>query len=68
MYFNIEIDINSLNIIHRDLKLENIMFKNYKSLNIHIIDFGLSELILNNSKLYKRCGTPGYVAPEILNN
>jgi len=31
-----------------------------------IIDFGLSEYITSKKYLYTRCGTPGYVAPEVL--
>ncbi|KAM3132787.1 hypothetical protein pb186bvf_015092 [Paramecium bursaria] len=52
------------NIMHRDLKLGNIMMNSKQ--NIKIIDFGLAT-ILNDSKLhgYKQCGTPGYIAPEI---
>lgn len=33
-----------------------------------IIDFGLSTLISLNRYLFYKCGTPGYVAPEILNS
>lgn len=32
-----------------------------------IIDLGLAELSTNSTFLYTKCGTPGYVAPEILN-
>ena len=31
-----------------------------------IIDFGLSEYISNPKFMYVRCGTPGFVAPEVL--
>lgn len=51
--------------MHRDIKLDNIMFQepnNIKSLKL--IDFGLSSFVKDdNSKI--RCGTPGYIAPEI---
>lgn len=54
-------------VIHRDLKLENIML----SLDGHvkIIDFGLSRQGIFNGKTYARtfCGTPTYMAPEIMN-
>ncbi|CAD8091078.1 unnamed protein product [Paramecium primaurelia] len=55
------------NIIHRDMKLENVVLtKLNKTENIKIIDFGLA--IFNNSKQpFSICGTPGYIAPEILN-
>ena len=31
-----------------------------------IVDFGLAEYTANTKYLYTRCGTPGYVAPEVL--
>jgi len=31
-----------------------------------IIDFGLAEYISSTKYIYTRCGTPGYVAPEVL--
>jgi len=61
------------NIIHRDLKIENILFKENLEKetvdNVKIIDFGLASHIGQNSKpdkLFVKCGTPGYIAPEIL--
>ena len=58
--------MDSQNIIHRDLKLENILLtskdNNYK---IKLADFGLSTTT-DNINLFRHCGTPGYVAPEIL--
>ena len=60
--------MSSKNIIHRDLKLENILLcsKDNKS-EIKIADFGLSTSI-DNIDLFRHCGTPGYVAPEVLND
>ncbi|CDW82082.1 serine threonine protein kinase [Stylonychia lemnae] len=37
-------------------------------LKVKIIDFGLSCKINDKVKLNQRCGTPGYIAPEVLNN
>ena len=62
--------IHENGIMHRDLKPENILLKDEISLSdIVIADFGLACFIDMNSKdiLFKRCGTPGYVAPEIFN-
>jgi calcium-dependent protein kinase len=44
--------LHDKNIVHRDLKLENILFenKNAKDLNIKLIDFGLSQLLGINIK------------------
>ncbi|CAK60765.1 unnamed protein product (macronuclear) [Paramecium tetraurelia] len=55
------------NIIHRDMKLENVMLSKMNSIeNIKIIDFGLA--IFNTPDYpFAVCGTPGYIAPEILN-
>jgi serine/threonine protein kinase len=33
-----------------------------------LADFGLAELEANPNKIFTRCGTPGYVAPEVLND
>lgn len=60
--------IHSRNIIHRDLKPENLIFGNAEDLNsLKVSDFGLSTKYGGN-KQYMRCGTPGFVAPEILND
>ena len=58
-----------MNIIHRDLKLENILIKSKEdSLNsIKISDFGLSRFIKSEEMMTTTCGTPGYIAPEIIN-
>lgn len=56
-------------IMHRDLKPENILFRNNANIedDVCIADLGLSSLVDENIYLYYRCGTPGFVAPEILN-
>jgi calcium-dependent protein kinase len=54
-------------IIHRDLKPENIMFKREKSWEVAICDFGLATHADEEKYLFVRCGTPGFVAPEIIN-
>lgn len=58
------IKIHEKNIIHRDIKLENIVY-DAKTQELRLIDFGLSTM-KDNINLFKKCGTPGYVAPEIL--
>jgi serine/threonine protein kinase len=35
--------------------------------SIKIVDFGLATHIDDPKYIYARCGTPGYVAPEIIN-
>lgn len=56
-------------IMHRDLKPENIMIcidENGVS-NAKLLDFGLSEKVSSSEYIHVRCGTPGFVAPEIVN-
>ena len=56
--------LHSKKIVHRDLKLENIMIN--ENLNVKIIDFGFSLFTLKNRKLSLHCGTPSYMAPELV--
>jgi len=56
------------NIIHRDLKPENIIFKAANDIDLGIVDLGFATYEEDYRKLFVRCGTPGYVAPEILND
>ena len=51
-------------IVHRDIKLENILFDDYG--DARLIDFGLSKYIKNNEYLEGSPGTKMYAAPEIL--
>ncbi|KAF9921497.1 hypothetical protein FBU30_008453 [Linnemannia zychae] len=60
--------LHEMDIVHRDLKPENLLFMD-KSENarLMITDFGLSKVLTsNNDVLMTACGTPGYVAPEVL--
>jgi len=52
--------------VHRDLKLENLLLKSHNSLDIKVADFGLSRHINPGSRANTACGTPFYVAPDIL--
>ncbi|OHT16961.1 AGC family protein kinase [Tritrichomonas foetus] len=51
------------NIVHRDLKLENVMIN--ENDNIKIIDFGVST---DNISMSTKCGSFQYCAPEIIKN
>jgi len=57
---------HSKNIIHRDLKPENILMcqNGYSKLT----DFGFAKIIEPGTRTYTLCGTPEYIAPEVLLN
>lgn len=52
-------------IVHRDLKIENIMIDK-SGRNIKIIDFGLSNLFCPERQLTTYCGSLYFAAPELL--
>jgi phosphorylase kinase gamma subunit len=56
--------VHDQNIVHRDLKPENILLDD--SLNIKLTDFGFAKVLKPNELLNDLCGTPGYLAPEVL--
>ena len=54
-------------VVHRDLKPENlILMSKDNDYDLRIADFGLATYVKTNEVLKLRCGSPGYVAPEIL--
>lgn len=57
--------IHSLNIAHRDIKLDNILIEESTNM-IKIIDFGFSVICNPSQRLKIFCGTPSYMAPEIV--
>ncbi|XP_034377474.1 serine/threonine-protein kinase 33 [Arvicanthis niloticus] len=69
--------LHNKDIVHRDLKLENIMVKssfiddnNEMNLNIKVTDFGLAVQkhgSRSESMMQTTCGTPIYMAPEVIN-
>eukprot|EP00292_Cryptomonas_paramecium_P006336 CAMPEP_0113700390 /NCGR_PEP_ID=MMETSP0038_2-20120614/23927_1 /TAXON_ID=2898 /ORGANISM="Cryptomonas paramecium" /LENGTH=497 /DNA_ID=CAMNT_0000624035 /DNA_START=124 /DNA_END=1614 /DNA_ORIENTATION=+ /assembly_acc=CAM_ASM_000170 len=63
--------LHSIGITHRDLKPENLLYASndpdspdYNT--IKVADFGLAKFVTENSVMKTTCGTPGYVAPEVL--
>lgn len=57
--------MHSNRVIHRDLKLGNIFFDEHY--NLKIGDFGLAAVLANDrERKFTICGTPNYIAPEVL--
>lgn len=57
--------LHDRNIVHRDIKPENILLVD-RDLHVKLADFGLAKIIGEESFTTTLCGTPSYVAPEIL--
>jgi serine/threonine protein kinase len=55
--------LHKQNIVYRDLKPENLLIDNEG--HIKLADFGFAK-ILENDKTFTLCGTPEYLAPEIV--
>ena len=61
--------LHDKNIVHRDLKPENILYLSPDpDAPIKVADFGLARLVSGTDLMKTACGTPGYVAPEVLKN
>ncbi|KAI8089035.1 kinase-like domain-containing protein [Halteromyces radiatus] len=59
--------LHERHVIHRDLKPENVLVVDAFKLQVKITDFGLAKVTsAKRTMLDSQCGTPNYVAPEIL--
>ena len=52
-------------VIHRDIKLDNILLDSSQT-SICICDFGVSKIINKHEIMNEKCGTPAYLAPEVV--
>jgi serine/threonine protein kinase len=61
--------MKTIGIAHRDIKPANILMANkgdQSGINVKLGDFGMATFVGKDNLVRGRCGTPGYVAPEIL--
>ncbi|CAD8057202.1 unnamed protein product [Paramecium sonneborni] len=65
--FKAILSFHKIGIIHRDIKPKNIILRKQNLSKFCVVDFGLADYYNKDGKyLFQRCGTPGFVAPEIL--
>ena len=58
---------HKMGIVHRDLKPENLLYSTMEpGALLKVSDFGLARFISTDEVMMTQCGTPGYVAPEII--
>ncbi|KAK4057970.1 hypothetical protein OIO90_001189 [Microbotryomycetes sp. JL221] len=58
--------LHSKGVAHRDLKPENLLLTRGNRPLCKVTDFGLAKMVDNNTKLKTMCGTPTYLAPEVV--
>ena len=59
--------MQNFGVIHRDLKLENVMMSDFSEAAVpRLIDFGLTMILGPTDRTSEPFGTLGYVAPEVL--
>ncbi|KAG0319394.1 hypothetical protein BGZ99_005126 [Dissophora globulifera] len=60
--------LHDAGVVHRDLKPENILVMDKEAMTVKISDFGLAKTIGELVSFNTICGTPSYVAPEVISN
>lgn len=57
---------HSKGVVHRDLKPENCLFRTKEREELVLVDFGLARHVKDSKRVYDACGSPFYIAPEVL--
>ena len=57
---------HKINIVHRDLKLQNVLISD--TFQLKVADFGLASIVENKNETMYNVGTPMYKSPELLEN
>ncbi|KAK0194926.1 kinase-like domain-containing protein [Armillaria mellea] len=58
--------VHNLGVTHRDLKPENVLLTNDDPPIVKVADFGLAKVVDSLTMLRTMCGTPSYLAPEVV--
>ena len=51
-------------MLHRDIKLDNVLMDGDGG--VKLCDFGVSRMVKKGADIHEQCGTPAYLAPEII--
>eukprot|EP00347_Sterkiella_histriomuscorum_P000609 403375186 len=58
--------VHQSGVIHRDIKLANILVEEDDLTKVYLLDFGISIFARDKPSTFKKCGSPGYCDPQIL--
>lgn len=58
--------MHGLSVTHRDIKPDNLIFSDRTHSTVRLVDFGFAALCDGSRRLKTVCGSPAYMAPEII--